>query len=314
MIPVILLVTIIIFTLMNFIPGDPALIAASGGRLTADQIQEIRETMGLNRPYLERLGIYLNNVFLHLDFGSSYATGSPVGPELLVRFWTTFRIAISGMALMMIFGIPIGIRAAVHANTAEDRFSMFLTMIGNSMPLFWLALLLVLLFSQRLKWLPVYGSDSFKHYILPCICVALEGTAGIARQTRSSMLEVIRSDYVTTARSKGLAERNVIYGHALANALIPIITVIGNQFGRLIGGVVVVETVFSIRGLSTFLLNGIFNRDYTVVQGCLVVIASLFSVVMLIADLFHTFIDPRIKARYETSRTKSGEKDVKAAG
>jgi len=308
MIPVILAVTIIIFTLMYFVPGDPATISAGGERITEEQLNAIRESMGLNKPFIERLGTYLYNVFFRLDFGISYTNGSPVGPELLARFWTTFRIAISGMVLMIVLGIPIGIRAAVRANTLEDRFSMFLTLIGNSMPLFWLALLLVLLFSLILGWLPSYGSTTFKHFILPCVCVALEGTAGIARQTRSSMLEVIRSDYITTAWSKGLSEARVVYGHALPNALIPIITVIGNQFGRLIGGVVVVETVFSIRGLSVFLLNGINTRDYTVVQGCLVVIAFLFSVVMLIADLFHTFIDPRIKARYVTIK-KSGDKN-----
>ena len=188
MIPIILAVTIIIFTLMNFVPGDPATIAASGERVTEEQLNAIRASMGLDKPFLQRLGNYLERVFFHLDFGVSYNNGSPVGPELLPRFWTTFRIAISGMLLMIIIGIPTGIRAATHANTAEDRVSMFVTMIGNSMPMFWLALLLVLLFSLKLKLLPSYGSSSFKHFILPSICVALEGMAGIARQTRSACL------------------------------------------------------------------------------------------------------------------------------
>jgi len=312
MIPIILAVTIIIFTLMNFVPGDPASIAASGESVTEEQLDAIRESMGLNKPFFERLGLYIKNVFLHFDFGNSYTSGTPVGPELLTRFWTTFRIAITGMILMVIIGIPIGIRSAVRANTAEDRISMFLTLIGNSMPLFWLALLLVLLFSLTLKWLPSYGSSSWKHFILPCVCVAFEGMAGIARQSRSSMLEVIRSDYITTARSKGLSEGKVTYGHALPNALIPIITVIGSQFGRLIGGVVVVETVFSIRGLSVYLLNGINTRDYNVVQGCLILIAFLFSVVMLVSDLIYTFVDPRIKARYVKIK-KSGDGNAETA-
>ena len=298
MIPIILAVTVIIFTLMNFVPGDPATIQASGQVLTEEQLDAIRESMGLNQPFLTRLFNYIKNVFLHLDFGLSYTNGSPVGPELLTRFWTTFRIAVIGMVLMILIGVPLGIRSAVKANTIEDRVSMFVTLIGNSMPLFWLALMLVLLFSLKLKWLPSYGSDNWKCFILPCVCVALEGVAGIARQTRSSMLEVIRSDYITTAWSKGLPERKVIFDHALANALIPIITVIGSQFGRLIGGVVVVETIFSIRGLSVYLLNGINSRDYPVVTGSLIVIAFLFSMVMLIADLVYTFIDPRIKAKY----------------
>ena len=307
MIPILLAVTIIIFTLMSLVPGDPATIAASGSRVTEEQLDAIRESYGLNEPFLTRLLKYIERVFLHLDFGNSYTDGSPVGPELLVRFWTTFRIAFIGMVIMLIIGIPIGIKCAVKPNSAFDRVSMFVTMIGNSMPLFWLGLMLVLLFSFVLKWLPSYGSDNWKCYIMPVICVAFEGMAGIARQTRASMLEVIRSDYITTARSKGLPESKVVYGHALKNALVPVITVVGNQFGRLIGGVVVVESIFSIRGISVYLLNGINNRDYNVVQGSLIVIAFLFSLVMLITDLVYTFVDPRIKARYATGRKRRSE-------
>lgn len=312
-IPIILAVTIIIFTIMNFVPGDPATISMGGERITPEQLEVLRENMGLNKPFFERLSTYLYNVFFHLDFGVSYTTGSPVGPELLVRFWTTFRIAIAGIILTVLIGVPLGIRAAIRANTVEDRVSMFLTLLGYSMPPFWLALLLVLLFSLTLGWFPSYGSTSFMHYVLPTVCVAIGGIAGLARQTRSSMLEVIRSDYVTTAKSKGLTENKVVYGHALPNALIPIITVIGSQFGRLIGGVVVVESVFSIRGLSVYLLNGINTRDYPVVQGSLIVISFLFAVVMLIADMFYTYSDPRIKARYARIK-KSGDKNAKAAG
>ena len=268
MIPVVLAVLIIVFTLMYFVPGDPATIAAGGERLTEEQLDVIRDSMGLNDPYIVRLWDYIKNIVLHLDFGNSYTSGSPVGPELFTRFKTTFKIAVIGMVLMVVVGIPVGIRSAVKANTLEDRLSMAITLVGNSMPMFWLALLLVLLFSLKLDWLPSYGSSTWKHYILPCICVALEGMAGIARQTRSSMLEVIRSDYITTAKSKGLTSRAVIYGHALPNALIPIITVIGSQFGKLMGGVIVIETVFSIRGVSVYLLNGINTRDYNVVQAC----------------------------------------------
>lgn len=307
MIPVVLAVLIIVFTLMYFVPGDPATIAAGGERLTEEQLDVIRDSMGLNDPYIVRLWDYIKNIVLHLDFGNSYTSGSPVGPELFTRFKTTFKIAVIGMVLMVVVGIPVGIRSAVKANTLEDRLSMAITLVGNSMPMFWLALLLVLLFSLKLDWLPSYGSSTWKHYILPCICVALEGMAGIARQTRSSMLEVIRSDYITTAKSKGLTSRAVIYGHALPNALIPIITVIGSQFGKLMGGVIVIETVFSIRGVSVYLLNGINTRDYNVVQACLVLIAFLFSVVMLVADLVYIFVDPRIKAKYQKKKKWGGE-------
>jgi len=296
---------------MNFVPGDPATLTGSGEVVTEEQLNIIREKLGLNKPFLERLGLYLYNIAFRGDFGNSYTDGTPVGPELVARLWTTFSIAVGGLGLMILFGVPLGIRSAVKANTAEDRVSMFLTLIGNSMPSFWLALLLVLLFSLRLGWLPSYGISSAKHYILPIICAALEGIASIARQTRSSMLEVIRSDYVTTAWSKGLPERKVVYGHALPNALIPVITVCGNQFGRLIGGVIVVERVFSIRGLSSYLLGGVMQRDYPVVQGSLFVIAFMFCLIMLIADLIYTYVDPRIKAQYATR--KESEKVEKAA-
>jgi len=311
-IPIALAVTILIFTLMNIVPGDPAIVAASGEVVTEEQLDVVRERMGLNKPFLERLGLYIYNIVVKGDFGVSYTNGSPVGPELLARAGTTFVIAVIGLGLTIMIGVPVGIRAAVRANTLEDRISMFLSNIGNSLPPFWLALLLILFFSLRLKWFPSFGSDTLKHLILPSVCVALQGIAGIARQTRSSMLEVIRSDYVTTAWSKGLSERTVVYGHALPNALIPIITVCGNQFGRLIGGVVVVEKVFSIRGLSVYMLDGINLRDYPVVQGSLVVITLMFCVIMLIADLIYTYIDPRIKAQYVTKK-RSGEKNAKTA-
>ena len=297
-IPVVLVVAILIYTLMNFVRGDPATLMAGGEVVTEEQLSVIRESMGLNKPFLTRLGLYLYNVVIRGDFGLSYTDGTPIGPELLARLWTTLRVAVLSLALMILIGVPLGIRAAVRVNTVEDRISMVVTMIGNSMPIFWLTLLLVLLFSLRLRWLPSYGSDTWKHFILPPVCVALEGMGSIARQTRSSMLEVIRSDYVTTAWSKGLPERKIIYEHALPNALIPIITVIGSQFGRLIGGVVVVERVLNIRGISTYLLNGIFKRDYPVVTGCLIVIAIMFSIIMLAADLFYTSLDPQIKAQY----------------
>ena len=311
-IPIALVVTVLIFTLMNIVPGDPARSLAGGEAVTEEQLNVIRERYGLNEPFLNRLGQYLYNVVFKGDFGYSYANGSSVGSELVARASTTFIIAVCGLTISILLGVPIGIRAAVRANTIEDRISMFLTNIGNSMPLFWLALLLILEFSLKRKWFPSFGSSTWKHYVLPSVCVALTGIAGIARQTRSSMLEVIRSDYVTTAWSKGLPERKVVYGHALPNALIPIITVCGNQFGRLIGGVVVVERVFSVRGLSVYMLDGINLRDYPVVQGSLIVITLMFCVIMLIADLIYTFVDPRIKAQYMRKIKKGGSKNAKA--
>lgn len=314
MIPILLAVSVIIFTLMYFVPGDPASISTGGEKVSAEQLDAIRESMGLNRSYIERLVEYVGNVFLRLDFGTSYTYGTPVGPELLSRFWNTAYIGFISLILMMVVGIPVGVRSAVHANKPEDRVSMFTTLLFNSMPPFWLALLLVLLFSLNLGWLPSTGAKSFKYFILPSLSVALGSIAGIARQTRSSMLEVIRSDYVTTARAKGLSERKVVYGNALPNALIPIITVCGNQFGKMLGGVVVIETIFSIPGLGVYMINGINNRDYNVVQGALLVIALMFSVIMLITDLVYAYVDPRIKARYMKSKKKMDYSTDKVVG
>ena len=188
MIPLLLAVTIVIFTIMYFVPGDPASVAAGMYIVTDEQLDVIRETMGLNKPYHVRLGEYVQGVFLRLDFGTSYTFGTPVGPELLSRFWNTFYIAVFSLVLMVIVGVPVGVRAAVNANKAEDRISMFFSLLFGSMPTFWVALLLALLFSLILGWLPSFGANSFAHFILPSVAVALNGIAGIARQTRSSML------------------------------------------------------------------------------------------------------------------------------
>jgi len=298
MIPLLLVVTIVIFTIMYFVPGDPATVAAGASSVTQEQLDQIREQMGLNRPYQVRLWEYVKGVFFHLDFGNSYTFGTPVAPELFSRFWNTFYVALFSLILMILVGVPVGVRAAVHANKVEDRLSMFFSLLFGAMPTFWVALMLVLYFSLDLKWFPSFGVSSFSHFVLPTVAVALSGIAGIARQTRSSMLEVIRSDYVTTARSKGLPESSVIYGHALENALIPIITVSGNQFGRMLAGVVLIETIFSIPGLGVYMINGIQGRDYTVVQGSLIVIAFLLCVIMLITDVVYAYVDPRIRARY----------------
>jgi len=302
MIPLLLAVTVVIFTIMYFVPGDPVSIVSGAEVLTQEQLDTIRTTMGLNRPYHVRLLEYIGNVFLRLDFGSSYSTGVPVASEIIRRLWNTVYIALLSLAYMVVLGIPIGVRAAVKANKAEDRISMFITLMLSSMPVFWFALLVALLFSLRLGWLPSYGSATFAHFVLPSLSSGLHVMAGVARQTRSSMLEVIRSDYVTTARSKGLRESGVIYGHALQNALIPIITVCGNQFGRMIGGVVLVETIFTIPGIGTYLLNGIQSRDYNMVQGCLIVIAFFTCTIMLITDVIYAYVDPRIRARYVRKR------------
>lgn len=265
MIPILLIVAILIFTMMSLVPGDPAQIML-GDSATPLQIEEARETLGLNKPFLIRLFDFLAGI-LRLDFGESYITRKSVGEELMLRFPNTLILAICCVAFSVCLGIPIGIRCALKADTFEDRLWMFITMLCSSMPGFWLALLLVILFSVRLGWLPSYGIGGPQYFVIPVLANSIGSLAGIARQTRASMLEVIRADYISTAKSKGLSQREITWKHALPNALIPIITVIGSRFGMLLGGTTIVESIFSIPGIGLYMLNGINNRDYPVAQG-----------------------------------------------
>lgn len=298
------------FTLMNFVPGDPAQLALGAGTHTPAEIEMKRAALGLNRPFMVRLGEYLKNIFLHFDFGKSLIDGTEIKWELMRRFPHTFKIAIYSIVLTVVIGLPLGIYTAVKANSIGDKISLFITLLFDCMPSFWTALLLVLLFSLKLGWLPYSGCTSFKYFILPTIANSLGGLAGFTRQVRASMLEVIRSDYVTTARSKGLPERKVIYGHALPNALIPILTVVGMRFGSMLGGATIIEVIFSIPGIGQYLVNCINNRDYTASTGGIVFIAFTFALIMLLTDLLYAFADPRIKAQY----VSSGRRKVKENG
>lgn len=304
MIPTLLAVGIIMFTLMNFVPGDPAQLALGAGVHTTAEIEAKREALGLNRPFLVRLWEYISNLFLHFDFGKSLMDGTDIKWELMKRFPYTAKIAIFSIILTVVVGLPLGIYTAVHANSAGDRVSLLVTLLFDCMPSFWTALLLVLLFSLKLKWLPSSGAKSLSYFILPTIANSLGGLAGFTRQVRASMLEVIQSDYVTTARSKGLPEKEVIYGHALPNALIPILTVIGMRFGSMLGGATIIEVVFSIPGIGQYLVNSINNRDYNACTGGIIFIAFTFAVIMLLTDLLYAFADPRIKAQYVSSGGK----------
>lgn len=306
MIPILIAVAILIFTLMYFVPGDPASIALAQSGATQAEVEKMREQMGLNDPYIVRLGRYMNDLFLHFDFGNSYRFGTPVVNDLASRFPKTLLVASLSIILSVLGGIPIGVRTAVKANSVEDRVWMAVTLIGCSIPNFWLALMLMLAFSLKLGWFPATGADSLSCFVLPSVACALGGIAGIARQTRASMLEVIHSDYVTTARAKGLSEKVVIYKHALKNALIPIITICGSTFGRSLGGTIVVETIFALPGIGTYLIDSINQRDYNAVQGSIIYVAFIFSIVMLIVDVIYAYVDPRIKAQY-VRKTKKGD-------
>lgn len=301
MIPIVLCVSILVFTLMYFAPGEPAKIIL-GPNASVDQIEVLEKELGLDQPYLVRLVNYLNQAFLHGDLGNSWQTNVSISESLMQRLPRTLILSIMILLISLIVGIPLGISAATHQNQWKDTLSMFIALLGVSMPSFWLALLLVLLFSVKLGWLPATGYEGIEYYILPMLAGCWGGIATMARQTRSSMLEVIRSDYVTTARAKGLKERSVIYKHALPNALIPIITMAGTSFGRMLGGTVVLETIFAIPGVGTYMIGAVNSRDYPVVQGGVIFLAIAFSVCMLIVDLVYAAVDPRIKAQYEVKK------------
>lgn len=299
MVPVILGVTFFVFTIMYFTPGDPVRMTL-GANATEEQYLQKQAELGLDKPFLVRFGTYCKNVFLHFDFGTSYQTKQSVTAQIMQRFPYTLRIALISVAIAVVIGIPIGVLAATHQYTWKDNLSMFGSLFCVSMPNFWFALILVMIFCQKLGWLPSSGISSWKCYILPCISCALGSAAGIARQTRSSMLETIRQDYITTARAKGQKEWKVIYEHALKNALIPIIQTIGNMVGASLGGALIAETIFSIPGMGVYMMNGIAQRDYPVVQGGVIFISLCFCLCMLLVDVIFAFIDPRIRSQYQS--------------
>lgn len=303
LIPVIAGVTVLIFTIMFFVPGDPVSIML-GSNAAPDEIAKAREMLGLNKSYWERLWDYVSGVFTRFDLGTSYQYGTSVTSDLMERFPRTVMLAVCSMVIAVALGIPLGVVAATHQDSLIDRLSMLVAMFGVSIPSFWLALMLVQLFSLKLGWLPSYGIGGFEYYILPAISNSFAGLAGVARQSRSSVLECIRADYVTTAKAKGLSDRKVLMGHILPNSLIPIVTYAGSRFSMMLGGAIVIENVFSIPGIGTYMVQAINYRDYGAVQGSVIFCAISFSMIMLIVDLIYAYIDPRIKAQYEGKRRR----------
>lgn len=303
MIPVVLGVTILVFTVMYFIPGDPVKMMLGSDASAAD-IAAKRAQLGLDQPYIVRLGKFVEGIVFHFDFGDSWVYNKPVTAELMNRFPRTLTIALICMGLQILVGIPLGIIAAVNQNGFWDRVCMFVALFGISLPNFWIALMLVLLFSVKLGWLPPLGINGFKYYILPCIANSFPGIATQARQTRSSMLEVIRSDYITTARAKGMSEMRILFKHALPNALLPVITIIGNGMGMMLAGTVVIEQIFAIPGVGMYMIGGINSRDYNIVQSSVIFLAIAFTLVMVLVDLAYAFVDPRIKAQFSGKKRR----------
>jgi len=291
----------VIFTITYLVPGDPAALLL-GREASAETIAQKRHVMGIDKSYLQQLGSYMYNTFIKFDFGTSWVFSSSVLSELLVRLPRTLIIGLSAMVLNVVIGTLLGIFAGTHEGKWQDSAVMIIAMVFISAPDFFVALLLILLFSQKLGWLPAYGIDSWTCYILPIISSALGGIAINARQARSSMLEVIRADFVTTARSKGQVEKVIVRKHMLPNAMMPIITGVGGGLATVIAGSPVIESVFSIPGLGAYLLSGVNQHDYPVVRACVIFFALFASIAVLLMDLCYAFLDPRIKAQYSKGK------------
>ncbi|MBQ3131918.1 MAG: ABC transporter permease [Clostridia bacterium] len=306
MIPVLIGVLLIVFTMNYITPGDPARMIL-GEQATQEAVDQLREEMGLNDPYWVRFGNYVKELVVNGSLGNSYKTKLPVAQEVLNRLPTTITLTFTSLFVAVIIGIPIGIISAVKQNSMVDNVGMVVALIGVSMPAFWLALMLIIVFALNLGWLPGSGWGAFKYMILPSITIGAGSAGGVARMTRSSMLEVIRQDYMRTARAKGQSEGVVITRHAFKNALIPVITQLGIQVGYSIGGAVLTETIFSIPGVGTYMVNAIKARDYMAVQGGVLILALVFCCLNLAVDCFYAFADPRIKAMYSGGSKKKAK-------
>ena len=293
MIPVMIGVTLVVFLIMQLVPGDPARMLAGEGA-SPEPIEAIRNSLGLNRPLWVQYFSYLGNV-LQGDFGKSIVTSSPVLEEILIRLPTTIELALASIFVAISLGLVAGIVSATKQNTVADMSIMVVALIGVSMPSFWMGLMLMYYFSVELGMFPVAGWGTLSHVVLPAITLGSGGAAIIARMTRASMLEVIRQDYIRTARAKGVSEFKVVFKHALKNALIPIITVVGLQFGTLLGGTVLTESVFAINGVGQLIINAIRTRDLPLVQGTVLMISLIFMMVNMGVDVLYKMVNKRVE-------------------
>ena len=296
MIPVLIAVSFVVYFLMDLAPGD-IISSMAPQDATEAEIEIMREELGLNGSLIERYFRYLGNL-LRGDMGMSLSLKRPVADVFFERFPTTLELALAATVVALAISIPLGIAAATHHRSFLDGFSMVTAMLGLSMPGFWLGLLLILFFSHQLGWLPSGGSGGIVHLILPALALGAGQAGSLTRITRSSMLDVIRQDYLRTARAKGVSEKMVIRKHALKNALIPIITVFGSTLGNLLGGAVAIETVFSWPGIGRLTVSAINTRDITLATGCIIMFTVLLTVTMLLVDIAYAYVDPRIKAQY----------------
>ncbi len=299
MLPVLLGVLLIVFIITEITPADPVKIML-GENAAPEQVAKLREEFKLDDPMLVRLGNYIYGIATRFDFGRSYETKQPILNEILARFPKTVILASLSVLISCVLGITLGIISATRQYSILDNLSTGIALLGVSMPNFWQGLMSIIVFSVWLGWLPASGSYGWQYWVLPSMTLGTSAAATIMRMTRSSMLEVIRQDYIRTARAKGQAEYIVVVRHALKNALIPIVTVIGIQFGGLLGGSVLIETIFAIPGLGKYMVDSIAKFDYPVVQGGVLFLAFVFSFVNLLVDIVYSYIDPRIKSQFKS--------------
>ncbi|HEX7004872.1 MAG TPA: ABC transporter permease [Trueperaceae bacterium] len=294
-VPTVLAVVTFVFLAIRLVPGDPAVIMA-GDFADAETLEQLRHEWGLDKPLPVQFGVFMTNL-AQGDLGDSIRSRQPVTVELGRRLMVTLKLALASIVVTMILGLTAGIASAVKPYTTLDYFSTVFSLVGVSMPIFWSGLLLIIFFALKLDWLPTGGIGSWQHYVLPAVSLGLFSAGVVARQTRSAMLESLGQDYVRTARSKGLRPRSVIMKHAFKMALIPIVTITGLQFGRMLAGAILTETVFNLPGLGSYLVTAIAQRDYPVIQGIVMLFALTFTLVNLLTDLIYPLINPQLSHR-----------------
>lgn len=297
LIPILFGVTVIVFGIMFLTPGDAAILMLGENAPAAD-LEALRERLGLNEPAYVQYGLWLGRA-VRLDFGRSIRSGRPVTREITARLPATIELALLATFLSVAVGVPLGVLSATRPNSAVDHVATVAAFGGLAMPVFWQGLVLILLFAVVLGWLPPSGRlGGWQYYVLPTITLGTSAIAAITRMTRATMLETLSQDYVRTARSKGVHPRSMIYRHALRNAMIPIVTVVGLQFGQLLSGAVITETIFSWPGIGRLAVDSIRAKDFPTVQGVVMVFAVLYAVVNLFTDVLYAYLDPRLKTRY----------------
>lgn len=298
-------VSLFIFILLDLAPGDPAKLIL-GETATPEAVAALREEMGLNRPLLIRWADYIIGIITRGDFGTSYKSGEAVFVEIFIRFKTTINFALIVFIFSVCVGVPLGVLSAVKRGSWIDITCTSAAMIFMAVPGFWLGLMLILIFAVVLGWLPVSGWYGPQYWIMPCFTMGAFQAASLMKTTRASVLDVTQQDYISTARAKGLKERRVIFHHMLINAFVPIITNLGSMLGLLLGGSMVIEQVFAIPGLGKFLIESLQNRDYPVIQGGVLLISAVYSIVILITDLLYTWIDPRLRSMFNGKKSGGG--------